>query len=66
MLSIVVCGWDIFCIKSYYFSAQLVCSENVGFVSLRKFCSVVADLKYKCVACLLGMNFYRDMKVYVI
>ena len=62
--------WDfiiyIFLKISVFFSAQLVCSKIVGFVSFLKLCSVFANLKLKCLAWLPVMNFYRDMKVYMI
>ena len=51
--------------KIIFFSAQIVSAQRLSAVSFRKFCSVVAVLKFKCLACLPGMNFYRDMKVFM-
>ena len=44
-----------------FFGSVGVCSKIVGFVPCRNFCSVFADLKFKCLACLPGINFYRDI-----
>ena len=45
----------------FFFGSTCVCSKIVGFDSFRKLCSVVAVLKFKCMAILPVMNFYRGL-----
>ena len=56
-----------------FFGSICFCSVSAlflfGFVSFRKFCSIVADLKFKFLACLLGMIFietYESLYVLVV
>ena len=60
VLSIIVYGGILnFLLKNHiFFGPFCVCSKILDFVSFRKFCSAVADLKFKCLVCLPGMNFY--------
>ena len=49
-----------------FFSAQLVSAQILSALfPLRNFCSV-ADLIFKFLACLTRMNFYQDIRKFVI